>query len=280
MKWVKRISLALGAVVLLLVAVIFGGSEWVLRRSHAAPLTEIAVPKDAASIAEGGRLAKALGCRGCHGPDGEGREFIKEPMLATVYTPAFARIVPGYTDAELVRLVRHGVRKDGRGLFIMPTASYAHLADADLGKIIAWLRTLKPSDKDELHQTSFGPMGRALVLGGMLTMNVVPGSASPPAQRPAAVGQYYADAICSACHQLHKESVSPEGLKVPALAPMAAAYDDAAFQRLITTGQGMTPRNLGLMAEVAKNDFSAFTPGEIAAIHAYLKEEAAKAPPE
>jgi len=64
---------------------------------------------------------------------------------------------------------------------------------------------------------------------------------------------------------------------VPALAPMAASYDPAAFKRLLHTGVGMRP--LGLMGEMAKNSFVALNDQEIAAIHAYLKKEADKAPP-
>lgn len=56
------------------------------------------------------------------------------------------------------------------------------------------------------------------------------------------------------------------------------APDLPEFQRLMRTGVASGNRKLGLMAEVSRNDFRHLTDGEIAAIHAYLKERAARMP--
>ena len=55
-----------------------------------------------------------------------------------------------HSDAELVRTIRQGVHKDGSTLFIMPSQALSHLSDEDVGKIVAWIRTLKPGPKDSL----------------------------------------------------------------------------------------------------------------------------------
>jgi cytochrome c553 len=158
----------------------------------------------------------------------------------------------------------------------MPTKSLGHISDDDLGRIIAWIRTLKPGPQDEKTRTSFGPMGRLLLLTGALPASAQPANVSTAA-RPADVGRYYVSVACQACHKLHEDGLMEDGAtKVPALAPMAAAYDPAAFKRLMRTGQGMSKRDLGLMGVVARAGFSALTDGEIAAVQAYLKGEAAK----
>jgi len=48
------------------------------------------------------------------------------------------------TDAELGRIIRHGVRANGTSVWAMPSASFYHLEDADLGDIIAYVRSIEP----------------------------------------------------------------------------------------------------------------------------------------
>ena len=106
-------------------------------------------PTDAAAIAEGGRLARILGCHDCHGEHLEGRLFFSEPHVADLVAPNLSRLVPSYSDAELARAIRHGIRRDGTGLFAMPSASFFHLSDEDLGRLIAYLRRQPRRDGDE-----------------------------------------------------------------------------------------------------------------------------------
>ncbi len=45
--------------------------------------------------------------------------LIDEPGIGRIVAPNLTRFVPMYSDAELVRLIRHGVKKDGTGAFII-----------------------------------------------------------------------------------------------------------------------------------------------------------------
>lgn len=277
MRIVKRILVGIVGVIVLLGVILYAGSEIVLRKGHAAADVKIAVPTDAAAIAEGGRLARVTGCRNCHGKDGQGSVMVDDPMLGRIAPPSLAVIAASHSDADLVRAIRYGQRKDGSALWVMPSArSYHFIADDDLGKIIAWIRTLKPGPKDSLATMRFGPLGRGLVLSGALHSSYTDKS-SAARTRPANVGQYFSDAICMDCHAMAKETPAHDGSgMVPALAPMAAAYDLPSFTRLMRTGQGLSKRDLGLMRNVAANDFTHFTDAEIGSIHAYLVAEAAK----
>jgi mono/diheme cytochrome c family protein len=277
MRIVGRVVVALVGIVVVLAAVLYGGSEWIIRRSHAVPLEHIAIPKDAASIAEGGRLATIEGCRGCHGPNSQGLVWSKDFLGGTIAPPAIARKIAGYSDDELVRLIRHGVKKDGSTLFIMATQAHRNIADDDLAKIVAWLRTLKPLPTDSLAETRFGPMPRlAMLLGGLKPSYRIDKVA--PAHRPAEIGRYFYDAVCSECHLLGQPN-QLDAEVAPALAPMAASYDPAAFKKLLRTGVGMRKANLGLMSDIAKESAHALSDSEIAALQAYLRGEAAKLAP-
>lgn len=274
MHILSRVAAGLAGVVVLLVAVLYGGSEWAIRRDRAIPLEHLAIPKDAASIAEGGRLATIEGCRGCHGPNSEGLVWSSDFLGGTIAPPAIARKIAAYSDDELARLIRHGVKKDGSTLFIMPTIAHRNIADDDLVRIIAWLRTLKPGVKDSPADTSFGPMTRFAILTGEMQPSYRVEKVAE-AHRPAEVGRYFYDAVCSECHLLG-QSRTTEGQVVPALAPMAASYDPAAFRKLLRTGVGMSKPNLGLMTDMAKESTHAFTDLEIDALQSYLRGEAAK----
>ena len=51
----------------------------------------------------------------------------------------------GWSDAEIARAIREGVRRDGTKLNPpMAFSFYKHINDADMAAIIAYLRTLKP----------------------------------------------------------------------------------------------------------------------------------------
>lgn len=277
MRWIIRGLVALAGLVLLVLVVVYAGSEWVIRKGHTVPLAEVAIPKDAASIAEGARVARIANCRDCHGGNGEGKVLFEDPMLGRIAPPPLAKVAATMTDAELVRAIRHGVKKDGSSLFIMPTYALGHLSDQDVGRVVAWIRTLEPGPKDSQATMSYGPIGRALILAGKLPAMANSARLSQPA-RPADMGRYVSDIACLACHKLHKEGTMEDGTtKVPALAPIVAAYDPARLKKLLRTGVGTKPDH-GLMSVVARESFFVLTDPEIDAIQAYLKGEAEKAP--
>lgn len=280
MRWIVRGSIGLAGLIVLALVVVYAGSQWKLRRGYDVAATELAIPSDAASIAEGARLAKIAGCRDCHGQGGEGLVLVDDPALGRIAPPALAAAAMVYGDAELERAIRHGIRRDGTSLFVMPTAAHRFLADDDTARIIAWLRSLRAQPTDSAATTSFGPLGRALLLAGAIAPSAHPETVSAKT-RPADMGRYVVDFSCSGCHALHSARASDDGKQtVPPLAMAAAAYDLPAFKKLMRTGIGPSGRNLGMMTAAATGGLHVLIDPEIEQIHAYLKLEADKAPPQ
>ena len=277
MRVVLRALGVLVAIVGVRGAVLYGGSEWTIRRGHSVPLEQVPAFRDAASIAEGGRLAFIFGCRSCHGSEGQGQVLFEAPWVGRAASPALARVAASHSDAELARAVRHGVRKDGTTLWVMPTNGHNFIADDDMGRLIAWMRSLKPGPKDQLQPMAFAPIGRWMILSGSLPPSLHPGTVAEKT-RPADVGRYFVDVSCMGCHALDKERPTDDGTQIaPALAPMGAAYDLPAFTHLLRTGIGKSGRDLGLMREIAPREFGrTLTDAEIEAIHDYLTAEAAR----
>ncbi len=95
-------------------------------------------------------MARIVGCwDGCHGRVGQGgHEEIREIVRHTA--PTLSQVVPLYTDEELARLVRYGLKRDGTSAIGMISYTFWALGDQDLANIIAHLRTqplLPPIDR-------------------------------------------------------------------------------------------------------------------------------------
>lgn len=114
----------------------------------------------AETLVERGRyIVEVIGaCGNCHtpqGPDGpdESRHLaggtpIEEPGMYAVprnITPDRETGIGAWSDADIVRAIREGVRPDGRVLGPpMPFGLYRHISDQDVAAIVAYLRTVKP----------------------------------------------------------------------------------------------------------------------------------------
>jgi mono/diheme cytochrome c family protein len=282
-EWQKRVLRWLGfglggVIVLLLLAtlVVYGLSARILNHTWDVPLTQINVPSGPTAVAEGARLATIRGCDGCHGPQLAGEKFLDEPMLGRIPAPNLSQLVAVYSDAELERLIRHGVRKDGRGVAIMPSSMFARLSDADVGSIIAFLRSV-PRVDHELGVRVIGPMGRlGLVtrqfhLESAVIDHAAPHAATAPTGDRLAYGRYLALTSCTECHGPDLKGAGPGGGPAGPNLAMASAYSDSAFLAFFRTGNALGNRRVGFMSEVAERRFSHLTDDEVGALLAYLK---------
>ena len=272
---------ALGLVVLIVVAA--GIVAWVGGRRVAGPYESpphaIAVPTDSAAVAEGGRLAAFWGCTGCHGRDAGGRVFFETPLGDRLVAPNLTRVVRELDATELERAVRHGIGPDGASLFGMPAGMFSKISDGDLGKVIAYLRSVRPT-ADSLPATRHSLMFRlfALMEPRALSAAQVDAAAShppgPDSLAPSsthrdtlALGQYLAVTGCPECHgpDLKGSENGPPDLRI------AAAYSPAQFDRLVEEGVLLTGPSDGLMSEIATGRIGKLTRAERGALHAYLR---------
>ncbi|MGD2071336.1 MAG: hypothetical protein PVI57_21885, partial [Gemmatimonadota bacterium] len=88
--WPRRLgAVAGGLAVLVAVAVpvvMALGTRSTSRRIDLAAVP-IEVPRDSATVAEGGRLAQIYGCRGCHADDLGGQVFVQDPAFGRIVAP-------------------------------------------------------------------------------------------------------------------------------------------------------------------------------------------------
>ncbi len=128
------------------------------------PLSET-IERTPARLERGKYLVEAvLGCMDCHaakdptrfgmpvtGPPGAGAPCLGPEMgmpgsiCPSNITPDPETGIGAWTDGEILRAIREGISRDGRGLFpFMPYSSYKGLSDEDGRAVVAYLRTLAP----------------------------------------------------------------------------------------------------------------------------------------
>ena len=264
-----------GLVVLLLLAalVIFVWSQIILGRDYRAASETLPAPS-AAQMAEAPRQARVLGCLSCHGDGLKGKLMFDAPGVARVFAPNLTEVAAKASDQQLAAGIRQGIGHDGRALFIMPSPMYSRLTDAETSALVRWIRTL-PRAEGQVKGLSAGPIGRlGLVMG---SFQPAPELVSEyRTQVPIALGRQHeaarhmAATNCAECHgpALMGGSAGPDE-KAPDL-NLVAGYDAAQFKALMRTGRPPSGKDLGLMSEVARNDFRHLTDAEIDGLYAYL----------
>lgn len=275
-RLLRWIGIALGSVVglgIVAYAVVYVLSERVLQHTYAIPTVAISTPTDPASIIEGRRLATIRGCvGGCHGKQAEGVVMFDEPMIGRVVAPNLTAAVHKYSDAELAVIIRNGVRPGGRSMMVMPAEVFVLLTDEDLGRIIAFLKSL-PAVVGPGPSVSLGPLGRiGVAIGQFKTVAQLIAETVPPPEAKndeAAHGRYLARTTCAQCHGTDLRGASNPDFTSPSL-QLVAAYSPEAFAQLMREGVALGGRNLRTMSPWALKLLSHLTDSEIAALYDYL----------
>jgi mono/diheme cytochrome c family protein len=127
--------------------------------------------------------------------------------LGTIYsknlTPDPQTGLGRYSDPQIARMLRHGVRPNGLAS-VLPLMPYGDMSDEDVVAIISYLRTLPPVRRDVRGNewTLLGKIAKSIVPAARPRLNVHPPRISPPQQMTAARGEYLAKSVsnCSGCH--------------------------------------------------------------------------------
>lgn len=249
------------------------------------------------SVERGEYLVRGpAGCGNCHTPKGpDGPDMTNElGGFLVEKNPAFeawaVNITPGsrladWTDDELARSIREGIRPDGTVIGPpMPIGLYRGLSDDDLYSIVAFLRTIPAS----ANETPFS------------TYNIpLPPAYGPPIESVAAVprevsveyGAYLAGPVahCMECHtplgekgpkfETHLgaggfEFHGPWGTSVsPNLTTHEdglVAYSDADLKTMITKGK--RPDGSPMLPPMGYPHYAAMTEGDLDAVILYLRQ--------
>ena len=213
----KRLLLWTAAVLSLVVIGAFVTVQLRWTRTFDAPTPAIAASVDPAVVSHGRYLVySAAACAYCHVPKEQwttldkgtelplsGNHVFRLPfgeLFSANLTPDRETGIGRRTDGELARILRHGVRADGRAAF--PLMEFQGLTDEDLTAVISFLRSA-PAVANAVPEHRLSLLGKTL-----MAFAIEPASpASPPAStspRGPSVerGEYLATKVssCVACH--------------------------------------------------------------------------------
>jgi mono/diheme cytochrome c family protein len=290
-KWLRRGGFALLGLAVVLSTAVGAGLYLAERKMNrkldiavrAVPLRDLT---DTAAIARGQYLYASRGCVDCHGAGGGGRSFIDDPNGMRVAGPHIGSgagsVTVGYQAADWVRAIRHGVDPKGRPLLIMPSEDYNQFTDEDLGALVAYVRSMPPTEGGAAVMKLPVPV-RALYGFGMIqdAAAKIDHSLPPPQPVANAVTREHGAYVANMCLGCHGPALA--GGKIPGgppdwppasrLAPgdgsVMARYPDAeSLTRMFRSGR----RPDGSAVQVMPfESLGAISDTDIQALHLYLR---------
>ena len=202
LKWTGITLVALVAIVVATVA-----ARW--DRTFDMPTPELKASSDPTVIARGRYLAFGPAhCSDCHAglesravlaqggtpPLSGGMVFDIPPGVIRVpnITPDRATGIGKFTDGQIARMIRYGVRHDGRAA--LPFMEFNNMNDSDIVAVLSFLRSQAPASH-AVEPTNLNWMGKAVTA---FMLEPLTPAATPVANR----GEYIVDALanCAGCH--------------------------------------------------------------------------------
>ncbi len=236
-------------------------------------------------LARGKHLAESIApcaLSDCHGPDLGGGKTINVGPLGRFTAPNVSAggLGAAYSDGELFRLLRHGLKRDGRSVRFMPAHEFNWLSDDDLIAIISYVRTLPAVAKDN-GPFEIGVLGEVLDRFDLIPLDIARriDHANVELAPPPNAGANYGAFLARACTGCHGKTLAggpipgaPPDLPVPLnLTPDASglrgwSFED--FRHTLTTGVRKNGKKLATMMPTAA--YGKLDDLEMHALWAYL----------
>ncbi|HNO31572.1 MAG TPA: c-type cytochrome [Anaerolineales bacterium] len=289
LKWMGIVFGVLVGSILIGLAGIYFNSQSRLTHVFTAPEETVSISTDAESIANGKHIFQFRGCEACHGENLEGKVYLDDPaigkVISTNLTTGQGGVGNDMSDADWVRAIRHGLRKDGTGLLFMPSTEFYYLSDEDLGDVIAYVKSIPPMDNEQ-PVSSLSFVGRiVMTLVKDLTFipaELIPHEAARPTAPEVGITPEYGAYLTQSCHVCHGPTMS--GGVIPGLpsswppAPNLTLGDGSVLptwtkQDFITALRtGMTPSGVELRSQYMPwGSYKFMSDDELKAVWAYLQ---------
>ncbi|MBM3437494.1 MAG: c-type cytochrome [Bacteroidetes bacterium] len=264
-KIFKWFFICIGILILIIVIAVFvlkSNADKRINKSYSITPQKIKIPDDSASHERGGYLAHVL-CAECHGGSSfAGMNIFDDPKIGRVNSPNLTRGLGGigsdYSDEDWVRVLRNGIKPDGKGVFVMPSADFNAMSASDLGSIIAYMKTIPPVDKEWERKSELTVFGKVLLavgaFGNILAAETIDHTAraeeAPQAGPTEEYGNYMVKIFgCRTCHGINLNGGKDPNPKAP-FAPnltrggLSGKWNLVEFRTAMRTGKTPDERQL------------------------------------
>jgi mono/diheme cytochrome c family protein len=199
---------------------VYFGSQSKLNAQVEQAVHLVEIPDSNAAVERGKYLVDhVMGCShsDCHRADLGGGTVIDAPPMGMLYAPNITTgkgsVIKDFEPIDFVRIIRHGIKKDGRRAVVMPSEDYWNFPDSDIGAVIAYVKSMPPVDRETRdHEPGF--LARALLLTGEIKFahEKIDHSAERPMAQPGPTKEWGA-VLIGTCIGCHGEGLS--GGKIP-----------------------------------------------------------------
>lgn len=286
-KILKRIGVVLGSLlgIILLAGVgLYFATNSRMNKTYEIVADDLNFPQDETSLAIGEHWVE-IHCETCHAPDLGGGPFYEDAKFGYADAPNLTSGEGGigktYTNEDWVLALRHGVKKNGTSVFIMPSDSYYYLSDEDLSGIISYIKTVPPINR-EIRSRSLSPIAKILyalgAFGDLLFAETIQHEIrpeSPKVGNTLAYGDYLLNINgCRSCHGNDlsgKKPSEPGAPLAPNLTPggLLANWSEEDFFDTMRTG--INPYNYELSDSMPWKGMANMTDDELRTIWQYLQ---------
>ena len=286
-KIFKVIGISIGVIVgviILAYVVIYVDVRRRIAKTYDVNAEPIHIKYDSASLALGKRLVNTRACTECHGKDLAGSELVDDFLIGTFATKNLTRGKGGlpadFSVSDWVLAMKHGVRRDGKPLLVMPSHELSLMTETDMAAIIAYCSQIPPVDR-ESREFKIGPLGYVLsefglipLLPAEMTDHQIKFAREIKRDVSAAYGKYLST-ICTNCHGPNLKggkSPVPGGKYVADISSTGNPGKWTHEEFITALHTGVTPEGKKLNpAEMPWTITKSFTEDELTALHMYLQ---------
>ncbi|HEX3771538.1 MAG TPA: cytochrome c [Polyangiaceae bacterium] len=257
-----------------------------LDKVYDVPVPPVTASTDPAVIARGRHVAGAIAscvARLCHGGDLGGGQTVAMGPLGAFTGPniSMGGLGAAYSDGELARLIRHGIKRDGRSVRFMPVMDFRWLSDSDVEAVVSYIRSQPAVDRAN-GRTDFTLLGKVLDRRDQVALDIARrvdhgAFSQPPEPAPSVEYGSYLARVCTGCHGDHfsggRIPGTPSSIPVPSNLTAGEgglsswSYDD--FDQALA--KGLKPDGKPIDPFMPLETFTNLDETEKHALWAYLK---------
>jgi cytochrome c553 len=282
-KWVAIIAGCLLAIVGIFYTIVYFKTNARINKVYSVNLQKLTIPHDSMAYEAGKHVAQNRGCLGCHGEDLSGsRAFADEKSpIGILYA---ANITAGkggiqYTDADWIRALRHGLGKDNKSLWFMPSHEIYHISNQDMAELISFLKQ-QPAVDRTIPAKSLKPLGRILIFLDkfpLLTAEMIDHNAVYKDTVQVAITAEYGHYLAITCQGCHGKNLkggpahSPNEPAIPDISATGNVGKWTSDQFITALRTGKTPEGKELSVYMPWRELH-YRDDELKSIHLYLQQ--------
>ena len=283
LKWTMISIGGLIVIALIFYAIIYFKTEARINKVYSVKVQPLTIPADAAAYERGQRVAQNRACLACHG-DNLAKSVFSINEKSPVGTLYAANITSGkggihYNDEDWIRVLRHGVNKENKSVWFMPSHEVNHISNEELADLICYLKQ-QPAVDRVMPAKEIKPLGRVLTFFNkfpLLPAEMIDHNATYQNKViPTVTAEYgkYLTTTCTGCHGDNFKGAPAHTEGEPAIPDITstgkiAHWKDQEFIAALRTGK--TPDGRQLSDAMPFRAFN-YNDDELKSIYMYLHQ--------